>query len=118
MICDMRRFVLAPSRGKTGTGQIGLQSNNESALSDEKTHSAGKETLMKRKPQEASLADDLLDGVAQISAFTGWAPEVIYRHSARLPLFKFHGRWHARKSRLLRHLEEMEDKNTIMAGAE
>jgi hypothetical protein len=52
-----------------------------------------------------------LDGVGEIAAFTGWRPEQIYRAAAKLPLFKFQGRWQARKSRLLRYIEALEDKN-------
>jgi hypothetical protein len=53
------------------------------------------------------LADDLLDGVEAIAAFTGLPPRRVYylAENQLLPLFKLGNRWAARKSTLRRQLD-------------
>jgi hypothetical protein len=61
--------------------------------------------------QNENLADDLLDGVAAIAAFTGWPERRVYYLAERglLPVFKMGERkWCARKSTLRRHIDALE----------
>jgi hypothetical protein len=53
------------------------------------------------------LADDLLDGVKAIAAFTGLPERRVYylAENQLLPLFKLGDRWAGRKSTLRRHLD-------------
>jgi hypothetical protein len=53
------------------------------------------------------LADDLLDGVKAIAAFTGLPERRVYylAEKKKLPLFKIGDRWAGRKSRLRRDLD-------------
>jgi hypothetical protein len=57
-----------------------------------------------------ALADDLLEGVAAISAFTGFKPRRIFylAEGGRLPLFKIGSRWCARKSTLTNFIARLE----------
>jgi hypothetical protein len=57
-----------------------------------------------------NLADDLLDGVPAISAFTGWPERRVYYLAEKqlIPLFKVGDRWCGRKSTLRRHLDATE----------
>jgi excisionase family DNA binding protein len=58
-----------------------------------------------------NLADDLLDGVPAIAAFTGWSQRQIYHlaEKGKLPLFKVGERkWCARKSTLKAHIVKLE----------
>jgi excisionase family DNA binding protein len=58
-----------------------------------------------------ALADDLLDGVTAIAAFTGFTERKIYHlaEKGQLPLFKLGERkWCARKSTLRAHIERLE----------
>jgi hypothetical protein len=63
---------------------------------------------MTTNTHEPPLADDLLDGVEAISAFTGWPAGAIYRLAPSLPLFKMRRRWQGRKSTLWRYIEKLE----------
>jgi hypothetical protein len=56
------------------------------------------------------LCDDLLDGAEEIAQFTGWPIRRVYYLLGRklIPAFKVGERWTARKSRLKRHIEELE----------
>lgn len=64
--------------------------------------------------ENEALAADLLDGVAEISAFTGLPVRRIYylAENGRLPLFKLGDRkWQGRKSTLRQHMAELEAKH-------
>jgi hypothetical protein len=59
------------------------------------------------------LADDLLDGVKAIAAFTGWSERRIYYLAERgvLPLFKMGDdarKWQGRKSTIKRYIDSLE----------
>jgi hypothetical protein len=57
------------------------------------------------------LADDLLDGVAEIAAFLGWTERRTYYAAERriIPVFKMGERkWCARKSTLRQHIAALE----------
>jgi hypothetical protein len=57
------------------------------------------------------LADDLLDGVGEISKFTGFPRRRVYYLAERglLPLFKIGDRkWQGRKSTLRQHIANLE----------
>ena len=59
------------------------------------------------------LADDLLDGVEEISRFTGLPPRRVYYLAERglLPLFKIGDRkWQGRKSTLRQHIANLESE--------
>lgn len=61
--------------------------------------------------QKEDLAEDLLDGVTAIAAFTGWSERQVYYMAERglLPLFKVGERkWSGRKSTLRRHIDSLE----------
>ena len=63
--------------------------------------------------ENGDLAGDLLDGVKEIAAFTGWSERQIYYLAERgvLPLFKMDDdarKWCGRKSTLRRHIEKLE----------
>ncbi len=57
-----------------------------------------------------ALADDLLQGAASIGAFLGFSERQTFYllEKKRLPAFKLQGRWCARKSTLLAHIEKLE----------
>jgi hypothetical protein len=64
------------------------------------------------------LADDLLDGVPAIAAFTGWSQRQIYHlaEKGKLPLFKIGDRkWQARKSTLRQHIANLESDRRRIA---
>jgi hypothetical protein len=65
-----------------------------------------------------NLADDLLDGVAEIAAFTGLPERRVYYLAEKrlLPVFKLGDRkWQARKSTIRRHLDGLEAKHAESA---
>jgi hypothetical protein len=55
--------------------------------------------------------DDLLEGCKEIAEFIRKPERTAYYWcaSAQLPAFKMGGKWHMRKSRWRRHVEELED---------
>ena len=59
---------------------------------------------------QANLADDLLSGTQEIAQFFGYQPRQVYYLLERgiLPGFKIGRKWHARKSRLLDHIDHLE----------
>jgi hypothetical protein len=61
------------------------------------------------------LADDLLESIAEIAAFTGWSERRCYHLAEKrlIPLFKIGGRWTGRKSTLRRHLDRLEAGETV-----
>jgi excisionase family DNA binding protein len=62
--------------------------------------------------ENASLADDLLQGVAQIADYIGRPARNTYYLAEKglIPAFKFGGKWCARKSSLNRYVDELEAK--------
>ncbi len=56
-----------------------------------------------------SLAEDLLDGVAAYSEFTGWPPRRVYYmlEKGQLPGGKIGNRWIGSKRVLRQHLESL-----------
>ena len=67
---------------------------------------------------ENDLANDLLDGVDAIAAFTGFTPRQVYHMAEErlLPLFKVGRRkWCGRKSTLRRHIDELEARQAANA---
>jgi hypothetical protein len=56
------------------------------------------------------LADDLLEGVSQIAAFTGFKPRRVFylAENGKLPLFKVGNRWCGRRSTLIDHIARLE----------
>jgi hypothetical protein len=56
------------------------------------------------------LADDLLDGADEIADFMGWPRRRVYYllENSLIPAFQIGTRWTARKSRLRKHVEELE----------
>ena len=59
---------------------------------------------------QPDLADDLLDGVPEIAAFTGYSERRVYYLAEKklLPLFKVGDRWTGRKSTLRKHYSNLE----------
>jgi hypothetical protein len=58
-----------------------------------------------------TLADDLLEGAKEISRFTGWSERQIYYIASKGELraiFTLNGKLHARRSTLLREIQELE----------
>jgi hypothetical protein len=69
--------------------------------------------------ENEALANDLLDGVAAIAAFTGWPQRRVYYLAERglLPLFKIGDRkWQGRKSTLRHHIAKLEAKHADQGG--
>ena len=64
-----------------------------------------------------TLADDLLDGAEAISEFTGWpVRRVFYLLEKRLlPARKVGNRWISLKSRIRRHVEDIEEESNAVA---
>lgn len=62
-----------------------------------------------------TLADDLLEGAKAIASFTGKDPRQIFyiagkpKAERELPIFRLNGKLHARKTRLLRAIQALED---------
>jgi hypothetical protein len=58
----------------------------------------------------AILADDLLQGVAEIATFTGFKPRRVFYLAERgmLPVFKVGNRWCGRRSTLLSFIGQLE----------
>jgi hypothetical protein len=59
---------------------------------------------------QLDLADDLLEGVPEIAAFTGQSQRRVYYLAEKklLPLFKVGDRWTGRKSTLRKHYSKLE----------
>ena len=69
---------------------------------------------------DSDLASDLLDGVAEIAAFTGLPERRVYYLAERglLPLFKIGDRkWQGRKSTLRQHISQLEERQRIATTA-
>ena len=64
--------------------------------------------------QENDLADDLLEGAAEIGAFLGWNQRRVFYAAERklIPIFRVGNRLSARKSTLRRHVEDLEQRVT------
>ena len=58
-----------------------------------------------------TLKDDLLDGADEIAAFCGFPIRRTYSllESGALPAFKLRRRWYCRKSKLVAHIEKLEN---------
>jgi len=54
------------------------------------------------------LSDDLLVGASSIAAFLGWPVAAIYRPPKGLPIFKLRRKRCARKSSLVRFIEQQD----------
>ena len=63
--------------------------------------------------KQGVLADDLLEGVAAIAAFTGMKPRRVFylAEAGKLPLFKIGNKWCARKSTLVTYIAALEGGN-------
>jgi hypothetical protein len=61
------------------------------------------------------LADDLLEGVAAISVYTGMKPRRVFylAEAGKLPLFKIGNKWCARKSTLVTFITALEGGNEV-----
>jgi hypothetical protein len=59
------------------------------------------------------LANDLLEGVPAIAAFSGWSTRRTYylAENKLIPAFKLGEKWAARKSTLRKHIEGLEANN-------
>lgn len=66
--------------------------------------------------QSPSLAEDMLHGAEAIGKFIGLDPRQVYHQRKRLPTFKIGALICARKSTLLRWIEEQEAKSTGAAA--
>ena len=62
------------------------------------------------------LADDLLPGASKIADFMGKSRRTTYNllESGKLPAFRIGKIWHARKSTLLRHFQELETSQAAL----
>nr|WP_295831158.1 hypothetical protein [uncultured Azospirillum sp.] len=63
-----------------------------------------------------SIAHDLLQGAEAIGAFMGLDPRQVYYQSKRLPIFKIGALICARKSTLIRWIEEQESRTRNSAA--
>ena len=62
------------------------------------------------RSDDEALSGDLLDGAERIAEFTGWPTRRVFYllEKGLIPAFKIGNRWTARKSRLRRHIENLE----------
>jgi hypothetical protein len=70
--------------------------------------------------EKQDLADDLLDGVAEIAAFLGWTERRTYYAAEHriIPVFKMSERkWCARKSTLRRYIDNLESSRFDKAAS-
>ena len=63
--------------------------------------------------EPAELSEDILIGAEAISAFTGWKRRRVFHlaEKGEIPCFKVGGIIHARKSTLIRWIEQMESRS-------
>jgi hypothetical protein len=63
------------------------------------------------RSDDEALSEDLLDGAERIAEYTGWPTRRVFYllEKGLIPAFKIGNRWTARKSRLRRHIEDLED---------
>lgn len=71
--------------------------------------------------EDPPLADDVLEGAAEIAAFLwgpGTPPRKVYRavELKQLPVFTIGARLHARRSRLMRFIREQEEDSLRLPG--
>jgi hypothetical protein len=66
---------------------------------------------MEDSSNNEALSEDLLDGAERIADYTGWPTRRVFYllEKGLIPAFKIGNRWTARKSRLRRHIEDLED---------
>jgi hypothetical protein len=64
-----------------------------------------------------TMADDTLEGTAEIAEFIGKSKRQTQYllETKRLPAYKLGVLWHMRKSRYVRHVEQLEDGTTVAA---
>ncbi len=62
----------------------------------------------------ATIGDDLMSGVPAIATECNWTESKTYHmlQTGKIPGFKIGKIWHLRKSRLKRHLDELEEAST------
>jgi hypothetical protein len=63
------------------------------------------------RSDDEALSEDLLDGAERIAEYTGWPTRRVFYllEKGLIPAFKMGNRWIARKSRLRRHIEDLEE---------
>lgn len=64
-----------------------------------------------KRHHDPVLADDMLQGAEAIGTFMGMEPRQVYHQRKRLPTFKIGALICARKSTLMRWIEEQEAKS-------